>query len=256
MKIAVLGTGLMGYPMAERLIAAGHQVVAYNRTREKAEPLAQKGAIIVGTAKAAIEQSECVVLMLSDITAIERVLFGDEPIDFAGKMVIQMGTIAPLESIALAQQVIICGGEYLECPVLGSRKEAADGVLILMVGSSEKQFNDWAKILNVFGSNPRHIGEVGKAAALKLAVNQLIASHAAGFSLSLGIIEKSNVDVDAFMNILNKSTLYARMFDKKLPNWLSRNYENPNFPVKHLLKDIDLIIGKTNRRKPVPVPAR
>ncbi|OGX36947.1 MAG: hydroxyacid dehydrogenase [Omnitrophica WOR_2 bacterium RIFCSPHIGHO2_02_FULL_52_10] len=238
----MLGTGLMGYPMAERLLAAKHAVCVYNRTRAKAGPLAQKGATVASSAKEAVESAACVILMLADIKAIEKVLFGEEKINLAGKTVIQMGTIAPRESIALAQRVIKGGGEYLECPVLGSRGEAAKGGLILMVGSTKKQFRAWQGFLKVFGPQPLYIGEVGKAAAMKLALNQLIASHAAGFSLSLGIVEKSGVAVETFMNVLNKSPLCAKMFEKKLGNWLGRKYDNPNFPVKHLLKDVGLII--------------
>lgn len=242
MTTAVLGTGLMGYPMAERLLAAGHTVCVYNRTRAKAGPLARKGATVAASAKEAIDSAACVILVLAEIKAIEKVLFGEEKINFAGKTVIQMGTIAPQESMALMRRVNNSGGEYLECPVLGSRGEAAEGSLILMVGATKRQFRTWQGFLKVFGPQPRHIGDVGKAAAMKLALNQLIASHAAGFSLSLGIIEKSGVSVETFMDVLNKSPLCAKMFDKKLGNWLSRDYDHPNFPVKHLLKDVGLII--------------
>ena len=86
-----------------------------------------------------------------------------------------------------------------------------------------------------------YIGAVGKASALKLALNHLIAMHAVGMSLSLGIVQKNNIDVDVFMRILKSSALYAPMFEKKLPNWLDREYENPNFSTKHLLKDVELI---------------
>lgn len=242
MNIAFLGTGLMGYPMVERLLEAGHTVTVYNRTAEKAKPLERKGAKVLGAAQGAIDQSDCIILMLSDVWAIEEVLSPQDNEDLADKTVIQMGTIAPSESLSVHTQVTRHGGEYLECPVLGSRREAAHGELILMVGSTMKQFEEWRKLLEAFGPDPRHIGEVGKAAALKLALNQLIASHAAGFSLSLGIVEKNEISEEIFMSILKKSALFAPMFEKKLPNWRERNYANPNFPVKHLLKDVELIL--------------
>jgi 3-hydroxyisobutyrate dehydrogenase len=201
--------------------------------------------MVAATVHEAVDRAECIILMLADIKAIEDVLFGENNIDLDEKTIIQMGTISPLESIALAQQVIICRGEYLECPVLGSRVESSEGNLILRVGSTKKQFEDCLGLLKVFGPQPRYIGEVGKAAALKLAVNQLIASHAVGFSLSLGIIQKNDVSIDMFMDILRNSTLCAKMFDKKLPNWIGRNYDHPNFPVKHLLKDVDLILKES-----------
>jgi 3-hydroxyisobutyrate dehydrogenase-like beta-hydroxyacid dehydrogenase len=81
---------------------------------------------------------------------------------------------------------------------------------------------------------------VGKAAALKLAMNQLIASLTAGFSLSLGFVQKYDIEVDLFMNILRQSALYAPTFDKKLERMLNRDYTKPNFSGKHLAKDLRL----------------
>ena len=248
MRVALLGTGLMGHPMAERLLTAGYAVTVYNRTQSKAGPLADKGAEVAVTAGGAIDAAECVLLMLSDAAAIEHVLFGERVADLAGKTVIQMGTIAPVESVALARQVANCGGEYFECPVLGSRNEAAGGQLILMAGATQKQFERWQPLLRVFGPQPRLVGEVGQAAALKLALNQLIASHAAGFCLSLGIVEKNAVPIETFMDILENSALNTAMYGKKLPNWLERKYENPNFPLKHLLKDVRLIVKESKEK--------
>ncbi|NIM98866.1 MAG: NAD-binding protein, partial [candidate division Zixibacteria bacterium] len=89
---------------------------------------------------------------------------------------------------------------------------------------------------------------VGHAAALKLALNQLIASLTATFALSLNFLERKGIDLDLFMKILRKSALYAPMFDKKLERMIVRDYANPNFPTKHLAKDIDLFL---NEAKPL-----
>ena len=88
------------------------------------------------------------------------------------------------------------------------------------------------------------IGAVGKAAAVKLALNQLITSLSSAFALSLSFVERQDVDVDLFMEILRNSALYAPTFDKKLQRMRDRNYSNPNFPTKHLLKDTDLFISE------------
>ncbi len=83
---------------------------------------------------------------------------------------------------------------------------------------------------------------MGKAAAMKLALNQLIAALTAAFSLSLALVEAEDVEVDLFMKILRKSALYVPTFDKKISRMLDRNFANPNFPTKHLLKDTDLFL--------------
>jgi len=245
MKIGFLGIGLMGRPMAERLLKAGHQVWAYNRTREKALPLQELGARVVATPVEAIAPADCVILMLADGQAIEEVLFNQpESIPFANRTVIQMGTILPKESRSFQKRIEKAGGEYLEAPVLGSTPQATEGKLIVMVGGTSTQFERWKQLLSVFGSEPVHIGAVSKAAALKLALNQLIAALSSSFSLSLGIVLREKIDVEVFMKILRKSAFYAPTFDKKLPLMLSRDFSNPHFPTKHLLKDVRLIIAE------------
>jgi 3-hydroxyisobutyrate dehydrogenase len=241
MKVALIGTGLMGRPMAARLLAAGYHLSVFNRTWDRAKPLESLGAQIAGTAAEAIEAAHCVVLMLSDAEAIQQVIFDSRPRpDLSSRTVIQMGTISPRESIDFCREMRQRGGDYLEAPVLGSIPEAMTGNLLVMVGGSESQFDRWFELLQCFCPSPLLIEEVGKASALKLAMNQLIASITAGFALSLGLIKKYEIEVDLFMKILRESALYAPTFDKKLDRMLNRDYANPNFPGKHLLKDVAL----------------
>jgi 3-hydroxyisobutyrate dehydrogenase len=230
--------------MAQRLLMAQYPLLVYNRTRAKAEPLAAAGATLVNSAAAAIAPADLVILMVTDLKAIRAVLFpaGDRPV-LEGKTVIQMGTIAPEESRQLAQDIQAVGGTYLEAPVLGSIPEAKTGQLIVMVGASLKAYQQWLPVLQQFGEQPLYVGEVGSAAALKLAMNQLIGSLTAAFALSLGLVQSYGVDVDTFMGVVRQSALYAPTFDKKLARMLERNFENPNFPTKHLLKDMNLAIA-------------
>jgi len=242
-KISLFGTGLMGFPMAERLKEAGHEVIVFNRTPEKAAPLAEKGIGVARTSSEAVASGDYLILTLADYSAILQTLLNGD-CDLASRTVIQMGTISSKESRQLQQKFEEAGAGYIECPVLGSRKEARDGTLILMAGCTKEQFQKNINLLKAFGSDPKHIGPVGSAAALKLTLNQLIASLAVCFSLSLGIVERSKIDTDVFMAILKKSALFAPMFEKKLPKMRERNYDNPNFPARHLLKDMELVISE------------
>jgi 3-hydroxyisobutyrate dehydrogenase len=240
-KIGLIGTGLMGLPMAQRLLDAGLSVIAYNRTTEKLEPLQQAGATIAPSPQTLIQASDCIILVVTNAEAIREVLLSPESQpELAGKTVIQMGTIAPSESRAIAAEVATAGGSYLEAPVLGSIPEAKAGKLIVMVGATTEQFQTWLSVLQHFGSEPMLIGEVGTAAATKLALNQLIGSLTTAFASSLGFLLRQGVDPEAFMQILRESALYAPTFDKKLQRMLDRNFDNPNFPTKHLLKDMRL----------------
>jgi 3-hydroxyisobutyrate dehydrogenase len=153
-----------------------------------------------------------------------------------------MGTIAPQQSQHIEHQLNSAGAEYLECPVLGSLPEARSGKLILMAAGMEDNYKQALPLLKMIGETPRYIGRTGQAAAVKLALNQLIAGLTATFSLSLALIEENGIDVDQFMQILRESALYAPTFDKKLDRMRNRNFSDPNFPTKHLAKDTRLFL--------------
>lgn len=245
MKVAFLGTGLMGLPMAQRLLAANIEVVAYNRTPEKLAPLQAAGAEVVTHPRYAIREAECVILMLTNAAAIYHVLLSDTSWrTLEGRTIIQMGTITSTQSQEIRGSVVGGGGEYIEAPVLGSIPEAKAGTLTVMVGAEPEQYERCLDLLKNFGPEPILIGPVGTASGLKLALNQLIASLTTSFALSLAFVQRQGIDVDKFMQVLRGSALYAPTFDKKLQRMLDGNYTNPNFPTKHLLKDTDLFISE------------
>lgn len=247
MTIALLGTGLLGRAIAERLQSVGHRVTVYNRTTAKALPLQACGITVVTQPEQAIAQAGCVVLMLADAAAIRAVLL--TPASLAalrGKTVIQMGTIAREESQALQAEIERAGGAYCEAPVLGSLAEAKAGTLLVMVGGTEEQYVRWGPLFRSLSREPRLVGPVGKAASLKLALNQLIAAEISAFALSLGLVQRAGVSVDTFMTILRESALFAPAFEKKLPRLLTRDYQHPNFSTRHLLKDVDLFLKEAS----------
>ena len=247
MTLALLGTGLLGRAVAERLQSVGHSVTVYNRTTSKALPLQAYGITVVTRPEQAIAQTDCVVLMLADAAAIRAVLL--TPASLAvlrGKTVIQMGTIAQEESLALQAEIERVGGSYCEAPVLGSLAEAQAGTLFVMVGGTEGQFAQWGSLFRSLSREPRLIGPVGKAASLKLALNQLIAAEMSAFALSLGLVQRAGVPVDTFMAILRESALFAPAFEKKLPRLLTRDYQRPNFSTRHLLKDVELFLKEAS----------
>ncbi|MEO0987387.1 MAG: NAD(P)-dependent oxidoreductase [Cyanobacteria bacterium J06639_14] len=241
MKIGILGTGLMGEPMALRLQDCDHEVMAYNRTTAKLKPLLDQGVTVCETPVELLQVCDCVILMLADAGAIAATLFTSETqVALANCTLIQMGTIAPDESREIAARVEKAGGHYLEAPVLGSIPQVKAGTLIVMVGSTLQQFQQWQPILQCLGEQIMHIGPVGSGAAIKLAMNQLIGSLTTAFALSLALVQREQIDVEAFMQIVRNSALYAPTFDKKLERMVNRNFANPNFPTKHLLKDMKL----------------
>ena len=247
MTIALLGTGLLGRTIAERLQSVGHTVTVYNRTTSKALPLQAYGVTVVTRPEEAIAQADCVVLMLADAAAIRAVLLTPTALAvLRSKTVIQMGTIAQDESLALQAEIEQVGGSYCEAPVLGSLAEAQAGTLLMMVGGTEGQFVQWGPLFRALCREPRLIGPVGKAASLKLALNQLIVAEISAFALSLGLVQRAGVPVDTFMAILRESALFAPAFEKKLPRLLTRDYQHPNFSTRHLLKDAELFLREAS----------
>ncbi len=254
MNVALLGTGLLGQGVAVRLHATGHTLTAYNRSVEKTHILRQQGIPIAPTAGEAVSAADVVLLLLSDAGAIRAVLF--DPATgraIQGRTVIQMGTIGPAESCSIEKEVTRLGGQYLEAPVLGSIAEAKAGTLLIMVGASPKQYDTWAPLLRDLGEEVRLIGPVGKAAVMKLALNQLIAAEMAAFAFSLGLIRRGGVEVADFMEVVRKSALYAPMFEKKLPRLEKRHYAQPNFSTRHLLKDVELALSAAGTTHLSPV---
>ncbi|MCX4189502.1 NAD(P)-dependent oxidoreductase [Methylophaga sp. OBS3] len=242
MQIAILGGGLMGQAMTERLLVEQQKVTVFNRSIDKIQALKSLGASVTDNVLEAVNSADLLLLTLSDATAIESVLASIPAEKLAGKLLIQMGTIGPQQSQQIAEKCLVAGTAYLECPVLGSLPEARSGNLILMAGGAHADFEKALPVLRLLGKKPQLIGEVGQGAAMKLAMNQLIAGLTASFSLSLGLIESQGIDTEQFMGLLRESALYAPTFDKKLERMQQRDFANPNFPTKHLTKDTRLFL--------------
>ena len=248
MRVAILGIGLLGRAVAERLHNSGHAVTIYNRTASKTDSLRAQGLTVAATADEAVTATDCALLFLTDAAAIRSVLFSPAtPVNLRGRTIIQMGTISHDESRAFHRAVSDSGGDYFEAPVLGSLAEAKSGALIVMGGGTTDQLRRWDAVFSSLTPAPQLIGPVGQAAALKLALNHLIAAELSAFALSLGLIQRAGISVDRFMAILKTSALYAPAFEKKLPRLLARQYDNPNFPTSHLLKDVNLFADEGQR---------
>ena len=241
MDIGIIGIGLMGKAFVERFLSQDYTVRVFNRTQDSIKDLPDS-VIVCETAEEIISASDTIILMVSNAEAISDILQLEKQKDLQGKTILQMATISPTQTKEIGSAIIARGGDYLEAPVLGSIPEAKTGTLIIMAGGSKEVFENALPTLQVLGTAPRHIGETGSAAALKLAMNQLIASLTAGFSLSLGYAIKNGVEPDLFMETVRESALYAKTYDKKLQKYLDRDFGAANFSTQHLLKDIRLFI--------------
>ena len=242
MEITLVGSGLLGTAIGERLLARGYRLHVWNRRQERAQTLVAAGAQLASSPAEAVAAGELVITVLSDGPITAEVLLNQAGTALPGRLVLQVATIAPAESRDLAIALQQRGARYLETPVLGSRPEALAGCLQVMVGGDLADLERARPVLMALGGEPRHLGPVGAALHAKLALNQLIASLTHSFSLALHVVQQAGVEVETFMAILRESALYAPTFDKKLAKELADDYSNPNFPTAHLRKDLQLFL--------------
>ena len=241
--VSLLGTGLLGTAIAQRLLDRGLDVHVWNRDASRLGPLGDQGATPILDLHDAALNRDAVITVLRDGNVTAEVLRSLGPL--AQSTVIPMGTMGVKESQNLAAQVIRQGGDYLEAPVLGSRPQALSGTLLVMAGGTATAFTRQQDLLAQLSQQPIHVGDVGSGAATKLALNQMIASLTHSFSLALRLIQQNGVPVETFMKILRPSALYAPTFDKKLQRMLDQHYSDPNFSTALLRKDLRLFLEES-----------
>lgn len=174
MKIGVAGLGAMGSAIAARLLEVGHQVSVWNRSAEKAKPLAAAGASVVNSPAALTDACEAVITMLTDGAAIDAVYGGPSGLlsgNAKGKLFVEMSTVPPKVPVALAGKVRAAGAAFVECPVGGSTTPARQGKLLGLMGAEPADATRARPILEQLCRRVEHCGPVGTGAAMKLAIN-------------------------------------------------------------------------------------
>lgn len=240
-RLGVVGVGKLGFAIAVRLLEKGQSLWIYNRSLEKAVLLMDRGVEVSRSVAHLLENAETILSVLSDGSVSRELLLKQEN-DWSGRTLIQMGTIAPRESVEICGAVRERGGRYLEAPVLGSVPQALTGELLIMAAGDPVVFEQCRPVLEILGKQQcRHVGEIGKGAAMKLAFNHLIAVMTAAFAASHRYLEREGADLRLFMEMLRASALYAPTFDKKEKMMAERSFEQANFSLRHLQKDLALV---------------
>ncbi len=254
-KVAFIGLGLMGEPMAWRLLKAGYPLAVWDRTSEKAAPLAAEGARKATTPETAAKGSDFIVLMLADDAAVDAVLFGDHGVARAMKrrsMLINCSTTSPGLSYRVATALRSMNVRYLEAPVMWSVSAAREGKLQVLVGGSRDDFARAKSILEVFGKDAHYVGEVGKAATLKIGCNLMLASMTQVFGELFVLARKAGIPFETMMEVLHAGPLESPVYgftEQAVVNPGGR----PNFYLKHMLKDMNLAADLA-RQLEVPIP--
>ncbi len=256
--LALLGTGILGKSVGERLIEKGFPLRAWNRTRSKALPLESKGARIFDTPAEACQEAQGVLVVVADPPALEEVLFGPGGAEEGiapGSLLLQVATVSPRANREAAHRLARKGIGFLETPVLGSRGEARAGTLLVMAGGDGKTMKEAAPILGALSKKVVYTGPVGSASVVKLALNQMIACFMGTLAQALVLVEAAGIPRETLVDVLQGSALWAPMLEKKLASTLATGrYKDPNFPLRHLLKDLRLAEGLARElRKDLPL---
>jgi 3-hydroxyisobutyrate dehydrogenase-like beta-hydroxyacid dehydrogenase len=256
MDIGFVGLGHMGQAMARNLLKAGHHVIAYNRTRSKAEELAAEGAEVAETPSAAC-RGEAVLTMLADDRAVEGVVLGDDGILAAlgpSKAHISMSTISVALSERLAEAHGKAGQVYLAAPVFGRPDVAAAGKLFVVAAGAADAIARHQALFDAVGQRTFVIGESAAAAnVVKLSGNFLIAAVLENPGEAFALIRKSGIDEQRYLDILT-STLFSAPIYKTYGGIIAeQRYEPAGFKMSLGLKDIRLALAAAEA-KATPMP--
>lgn len=241
-KVAFLGLGIMGAPMAANLARAGIEVVAWNRTRKRAEELAAEhdAVSVADTAVGAAGQAGVAISMVPDVPEVEEVLLGEggaaEGLGEGG-MAIDMSTIAPTASRSIAERLQERGISFLDAPVTGSRPKAEDGTLTIMAGGPEDDFERAKPLFDAMGELIVHVGPHGHGSMVKLINNTLAAVNAAGLAEGLLLAQAAGVDTDRALEVIRAGSGASLMVEIKARPMLDHDLD-PLFKLEHMLKDV------------------
>jgi 3-hydroxyisobutyrate dehydrogenase-like beta-hydroxyacid dehydrogenase len=245
-KIAFLGLGQMGTPMARRLLRTGHQVTVWNRTRERAETLASDGAAVAGSPAEAGAGVEFAITMLATPEVLQDVVLGENGLAKAlgpGQVYIDMSTVGP-DSVGSIARQLPDAVAVVDAPVRGSVPQAIEGRLEVFVGASDEDFERVRPILESFGS-VAHVGGPGAGAAMKLVANLALGASIAAVGEGLALAESLGLGRAPVLDMLEGSPLGPTVRAKR--SYIESGHYAPSFKLRHAAKDLRLVVETATR---------
>jgi 3-hydroxyisobutyrate dehydrogenase len=246
----------MGARMAGRLLAAGHDLTVYNRSRQRLLPLRQAGARTAGTPHELAAVSDVVLSCVADEQALEEVLLGpDGALAGArqGTLFIDLSTVSPAACRSLAQQAQARGHHFLDAPVSGSTPQAERGELVIYVGGDEENYERARPIIGVLGRQSFYMGASGSGAKMKLCVNTLLGLGMQALAEAIALGLKGGLEQDRLLEVLGQTSVLSPSQRSKLPNFRTGVYA-ASFPLRLMDKDYRLIRELADELS-VPMPA-
>jgi 3-hydroxyisobutyrate dehydrogenase-like beta-hydroxyacid dehydrogenase len=254
-NLGYVGLGVMGGRMVDRLMTKGHTVTGNNRTKSKAQWLIDKGMKWADTPRGVAESADVVFSMVTDSAALESIAYGPDGIVAGlgpGKVLIDMSTVSPAASRALAEKVRAKGADMVDSPVSGSVITLEQGKLTMMVGGRAETFEKIKPLLLDIGPKATHVGDNGLAVSMKIATNLSLVVQMLAFSEAVLLAEKAGIPRKTAVEVLTNSVIASPMVQYRGPMVLQMPDE-AWFDMKMMQKDTTLAL-EMGRRLSVPLP--
>ena len=255
-NLGFVGLGVMGSQMVNRLLGKGHTVTGYNRTREKAQWLVERGMRWANSPREAAQAADVTFSMVTNSAALGAVAEGPDGILAglsAGKFLVDMSTVSAEASRALAARVREKGADMMDAPVSGSVITLQEGKLSVMAGGRRETFARLEALLKDIGPKVTYVGENGLALAMKIATNLSLAVQMLGFSEGVLLAEKSGIARETAVDVLTHSVVGSPMVQYRGP-FVLKMPEEAWFDVNMMQKDM-LLALELGRQTGVPLPA-
>ncbi|GAB3913081.1 3-hydroxyisobutyrate dehydrogenase [Microlunatus endophyticus] len=242
MRVTVVGTGIMGTGITHALLRAGHQVTVWNRTAERARPLADDGATVADTIVSAVDGTEAVITIVYDSDALRAItgplLAALDP----SAVWIQTSTIGPDAAAEFGQQAEQAGIGYLDAPVVGTKAPAEAGELSTLVSGPRQLVDRVLPVLEAISAKITVAGDhAGPASALKLVCNAWIGVLTSGIGQSIALAQAAGLDPELFLAAIKGAAVDSAYAQIKGPMMINSSYQPPAFAVDGVLKDLGLI---------------
>ena len=244
LKIAFIGTGIMGAPIAGHIMDAGYELTVYNRTKEKAADLIERGAAWADSVAEAAKDADVVFTMVGFPTDVEEVYLAGEGLLASAKdgaYLIDLTTSAPELARDIAGAAEVCGKHAFDCPVTGGESGAIAGMLTAIIGATEHDIEPVRPLLETFAANLFCFGGAGKGQAAKLANQVALGASMVGMADALALAQQCGLDLEQTRQMICGGTGKSGVMEQLAPKALDGDYK-PGFMVEHFIKDLGLAL--------------